>query len=79
MIVFERSENQLVRMVVEEFGAAIEKCGLVFVALDDELFTAAESVAAIVEIWDYATDEKIGPAPGDLEIQASIAVVVVLP
>src|ERR1700722_447858 len=54
-------------MVVEKFRAAIEKRSFVFVAFDDELFSAAEPVAAIVEIRDYATDKEIRPAPGDME------------
>ena len=54
-------------MIVQKFGAAIEKRGLVLVAFDDELFPAAESVASVIEIRDYAADEKIRPAAGDME------------
>src|SRR5580700_4552843 len=54
-------------MVVEKLRPAIEKCRLVLVALDNELFATAEPVAAVIEIRDYATDEKIGPAPGNTE------------
>ena len=67
VVVFERGEDQLVRMIVEKFRAAIEEGGLVFVALDDELFPAAETVAAVAEIWGDAADQKIGLAPGDVK------------
>ena len=54
-------------MVVQKLRAAIEKCGLVLVALNDELFAAAEAVAAIVEIRRHPAYEKIRTAPGNME------------
>jgi hypothetical protein len=67
VIVFERSEDQLIRVVVEELRALIEESGVVFVAFDDELFAAAKPVAAVAEIGSHAADEKIGSPPGDLK------------
>ena len=67
VIVFERSEDQLVRMVVQEFRAAVEEGGFVLVAFDDEFFPAAEAVAAFAEIRSDAADQEIRLASGDVK------------
>src|ERR1700720_3882607 len=54
-------------MVVKELWAAIEKCGLVLVTLDDEFFSAAQSVASVVEIRNHAANEKIRAPTGDMK------------
>ena len=63
VIVFERGEDQLVGMIVEKFRAAVEEGGFVLVAFDDELFAAAEAVAAFAEIRGDAADQEIGRRP----------------
>ncbi len=67
MVVFERRENQFVRMIVQKFRATIEERSLVLVAFDDELFPAPESVTAIVEVGDHAAYEEIGPPSGNVK------------
>src|SRR4029077_5549302 len=67
MIEFQRRKNQLVGMVVKKLGPAVEERGLVFVALDDELFPTAEAIAAVVEIRNHAAHQKVRPPPGDVK------------
>src|ERR1700722_10958007 len=54
-------------MVVQEFRAAIEKGGLVFIAFADELFPAAEAVAAVAEVGSHAANQEIGAAPSHMK------------
>src|SRR5215469_1752079 len=59
MIELDRRENNGLGKVVEEFRAFIEKCSVVFVAFQDEMFSLSQSKAA-AEIFCDATDEKRG-------------------
>src|SRR5580700_9781812 len=54
-------------MVMEKLRATIEKGRLIFVAFDDELFPAAQPIAAIVEIRNHAANQKIRSPRGHLE------------
>ena len=54
-------------MVVQEFRAAIEERGVVFVALDDELFPAAQAIAAVAKIGNDSANQKIGAAAGGVK------------
>ena len=67
VVVFERGDDQFVGMVVQELRGLVEECGVVFVAFDDELFPAAEAIAAVAEIRGDAADQEIRPPAGDLE------------
>ncbi len=55
VIEFERSDDEFIGMVVQKFGALIEKRGIVFVAFEDNFVAAAKSVAA-AEIFGDAAD-----------------------
>src|ERR1700678_4612358 len=61
MIVFERREDQFVRVVVQKFRCAVEKRRLILIALDDELLPAAEPMAALAEIRSYTADQEVRP------------------
>jgi hypothetical protein len=41
VIKFERGDDEVVRMVVEKLRGFVPVGGVIFVALDDELFTSA--------------------------------------
>src|SRR5205807_219267 len=66
MIEFERSDDQIVGVVVKEFRTLVEEGGIVFVALDDEFPAPAQAVAR-AEIFGHAADEEIGAASGELK------------
>ena len=52
---------------MKEFGAAVEKRCLVFVAFDDEFLAAAETVAFVAEVCCHAADQEIRPPSSDLK------------
>src|SRR5580700_8995067 len=67
MVKFERREDELVGMVVEEFRRLVEEGGVIFVSFDDELVPATKAVAAVAEIGDDPANQKIGTTASDVE------------
>src|SRR4029077_350236 len=62
VVEFTRGQNQFIGMVVKEFWAAVEEGRLVFITLENELFSATQSVAAVGKIRNHTADEKVRPA-----------------
>src|SRR6267378_3456213 len=60
VIVLKRGDNQIIRMVMKEFWAAIPECRLVFIPFQDELLPAAKPVA-LPKILRYPSDQEIWP------------------
>ena len=57
MIVFERSDDQVVGMIVKEFRAAVPESGFVFVAFENHFSSLPEAIA-LAEVLGDAADEK---------------------
>jgi len=57
VIKLDRGENDRVREIVQEFGAFVEKRGIVFVAFDDEILAAAQ-LKTPAEILRDAADQE---------------------
>ena len=64
VIVLQRSKNQFVRMIMQEFRPTIEEGGLVLIAFDDKFLSTAKAIASFVEIGQHTADEKIRPPSG---------------
>jgi len=62
VIVFERGDDQVIRMVMEKFRGFVPIGGIVFVAFQNELFAAAEAVA-LAEIFAMPPTRKLGFFP----------------
>src|SRR4029077_17973191 len=67
MVKFERREDELVGMVVEEFRRLVEEGGVIFVSFDNEFVPSAEAVAAVAKIGDDPANQKVGTTAGDVK------------
>ncbi len=66
VIVFEIVEDEGARVVVDEFGAFVEKGGIILIGLDDKEGTAPQT-GRDAKIQGFATDEKTGLQAGVVE------------
>ena len=58
MVEFNRSQNDGIGKVVQKFWSFIEKCGVVLVALKDEVFALSQLKAAAEIFRDSANKER---------------------
>src|SRR5579883_3479371 len=66
MIVFERRDDQIVRVIVEEFRTTVPERRLVLVPFQNELLAAAKSVA-LAEVFRDSAHQKIRPSRSGLK------------
>src|SRR5229473_2205872 len=62
MIVFDRSNNEIVGVVMKKFRPSVPKCGLVLISFEDEFLPSSQAIA-LPEIFRNATDKKVWLLP----------------
>src|ERR1019366_5190619 len=66
VIKFQRGDDEFVGMIVEKFRAFVEKRGVVFVAFQNELAAAAQTIT-FSKILRQAANQEIRAASGDVQ------------
>ena len=59
VVEFERSDDEVIGLIVKEFGSLVPIGAVVFVPFEDKFGTAAEAVA-LAEIFGDTTNQEIG-------------------